>query len=686
MMIYQHYYQHKLIFLQRVIKILLFDSLYYIISLIRATKLKTSTKYIHTIIQRYNLYNYSYTSNISKYIIHYKAHNISQLPNVDCTFLILNTSDTILVDLNISRRINTNRISPLYYAKWNMDTKKIRILDVPPDNDLQSLYISNIVDKFTTGTSSYVSAFYDGSGHTNNGLILGFLEHDLWKTGIEYSSNAIGAVAGINGILLTRDTEPHGIVSITRTPTLFIHYNNDWRKGMEKYADMIAEYTSHALETNLLPFSGWNSWAMAIGHIGQPTIKNLFGASDVIHNLSNYGLGPNQYIVRDAVYNLNESDTKKWVSHVNGYENQFSGTYSSPFVIYMPDNGELSIGCDSKWCDNIGDNCWLIEEIILKDRSNNPVRPIAKIIKQKTNTRILDVTHPAAICILNNTVNLKKSNNMTLIKYDFLNWIAYEGQRYNMTLAPTGMSAYLYGINLIYKLWNESNHRVILNYGISLPLPIGRGMNTRRHGCDQMFGGVLYTMNQYAGGWWLNRFYLLDPDLVSFQEDYWFDPKLKKITSWLNMDSKSRVAKAVVYGGEFKNGDDLTNISNIRLVNTYMGNSRVNSMWSRFRIGKSETAFRPISWTQHKIVIPLLSSIIPPEIYIRENGDICIFNFGIIKELYTINLHETNLDLTKIVKCKEIWDYTSIGIIFETELFVGVEPKSSVLIECRNYK
>jgi hypothetical protein len=48
--------------------------------------------------------------------------------------------------------------------------------------------------------------------------------------------------------------------------------------------------------------------------------------------------------------------------------------------------------------------------------------------------------------------------------------------------------------------------------------------------CGQMYGGVEYSLNQFAGGWWLSQLYLLDPDAVTFQGDYWFKPVSTNIT------------------------------------------------------------------------------------------------------------------------------------------------------------
>ena len=79
-------------------------------------------------------------------------------------------------------------------------------------------------------------------------------------------------------------------------------------------------------------------------------------------------------------------------------------------------------------------------------------------------------------------------------------------------------------------------------------------------------------------------------------------------------------AQAVVYGGIFKSGDDLYNATNAALAVKYLGNERVNNMWSIARAGLPNTSFRPVSWG--KGVIIALST------FVRANGDVAVFNYS----------------------------------------------------------
>ena len=124
------------------------------------------------------------------------------------------------------------------------------------------------------------------------------------------------------------------------------------------------------------------------------------------------------------------------------------------------------------------------------------------------------------------------------------------------------------------------------------------------------------------------RYSFQDPDLVTFQGDFWFRPN--NFTRMVSMDSRSRVAKAVVYGGLFKNGDDLSNTSNARLAEEFMGNGRVNAMWARARAGDLATHFRPHSWGD--------GVFIAPAVFTRADGDVAIFNYGPLAQTFHVRV------------------------------------------------
>ena len=649
----------------------------------------------------YTLHNISYPfyqetdilGTYTEYILDYSPVSNKYLPEVNCAFMLLDyPNNSVIVRLQLSKNITTNMISPISNGKWNIQTfpENTRILNVPPDNDLQSYYIRTKPTILTKETSNYVTAFYEYLPNSSKGLIVGFLEHDTFKTGVTYTYEDIHAVAGINGLLLTRDRVPHGIVNVSFSPMLFIHMNNDWRYGMEEYANMIQKVSTQQQSIQTLkgssPISGWNSWAMGVGHVGQPNKTNLIAASDVLGNLSSNGFGPVQYIVRDAIYNLNKSQTDIWEQYVNNKQNQYTGTYTMPFIIY--DHKRLYVDCNMDLCipSNTSKPCYAFNDIILKDSHGKPITPILENVIMG-DKRIIDVTHPAIQCILNTTFQHVKNNNMTFIKMDFLNYAAYEGDFYNQSIARTGMQAYTYGLQLLYDSIYTHIYTlpIVLDYGISLPFPVGPGVTMRRHACDQMYGGVAYSMNAYTYGWWLHNLYMLNPDLITFQENYWFKPPLSKITKSFSMDYFSRVLKGVVYGGFYANGDDISNITNAKLVQTYFGNKKVNSIWSVAKIGYADTMFRPVSYINESLDIPFVSKITPSEIYVRNNinsANIALFNFGIVEKTFTIHiqLYLPNFTIKKNI-CINAWNNQTYTL--ENKILKLSMPKtSSLLFEC----
>jgi len=225
--------------------------------------------------------------------------------------------------------------------------------------------------------------------------------------------------------------------------------------------------------------------------------------------------------------------------------------------------------------------------------------------------------------------------------------------------------------------------RAVIDYGISLPLPVGPAGHARHIGCEQMFGGVEYGMNQFAGSWWQNQIYTwLDPDLIIFRGDYWFRPwKKLAFTKMLSMDSRSRVNKAVVYGGVFKSGDNLANATAKAQALPYLSNPRVNAMWAMARPGPEGkgTTFRPYSWEHAEG----MSFLLAPGVFTRPNGDVAIFNYAPWRHTFTVDLQDAGFaaNTTGIV-CTDPWDETVIKPEGRS-LVVEVAKASSVLLACR---
>lgn len=318
--------------------------------------------------------------------------------------------------------------------------------------------------------------------------------------------------------------------------------------------------------------------------------------------------------------------------------------------------------------------CWFLHDILLKDPSGKPIQDITAPTKL-----IRDPTHPNFKCWLDTKVKSELSLGYKYFKFDFLNLAGYEGAHYNKTLAPTGMAAYALGLRMIAE---AVDGRAVLDYGISYPLPVGAAGHARHQGCEQMYGGVEYGMNQFAGGWWLNNLYSwLDPDTVAFRGHYWFRPD--NWTASISMDSRSRAAKAIVYGGLYKWGDDPLNTTTLPVAVELFTNKLANEMWSVARAGQPDTAFRPVSAWGEGGLPPFLHYA--PTTFARVNGDVAVFNYIDKTRSFTVDLRDAGFRGDAAgVECEQVWESGQrLTPSRQSALSVKVAGLSSVLLKCR---
>src|SRR2546425_1123184 len=137
-----------------------------------------------------------------------------------------------------------------------------RALTVPFDND-SFTFSYNAMPINNTSMSYETSAFYDNT--TRNGLVVGSVRHDMWKTGVYFqgANNRLNVLNVFGGVTSsdTRDVSEHGPVKGNEisSPTAFVSFGSDWRTVMESFADANAAQTPRLAWNGGVPF-GWNSW------------------------------------------------------------------------------------------------------------------------------------------------------------------------------------------------------------------------------------------------------------------------------------------------------------------------------------------------------------------------------------------------------------------------------------------
>ncbi|MDB6016150.1 MAG: hypothetical protein JWR19_639, partial [Pedosphaera sp.] len=153
------------------------------------------------------------------------------LPTMKQTF-ILDRDDSFLTRLEVSGSgLQSRWMSPLV-----MDTTGG--VDIGSYNDNRALIVPFDNDSFTfsydampinnTSVSYEVSAFYDNT--TRNGLVVGSVTHDVWKTGVYFqgANNKLDVLNVYGGVTSsdTRDVMPHGLVAgdTISSPTVFVGF------------------------------------------------------------------------------------------------------------------------------------------------------------------------------------------------------------------------------------------------------------------------------------------------------------------------------------------------------------------------------------------------------------------------------------------------------------------------------
>ena len=447
----------------------------------------------------------------------------ADLPVVEQSFYLYDGKDYMLTDLALSKsgggKVSTNYISPIYSETPSVflpQDVNNRFITVPFDNDgfVEYCYFPfSCASIGSTGketgrvardsVSFEVTAFFNAQ--TEQGLVVGSVDHDTWKTGIRFtgsplSQGAINKIECISGIThaATRDTngsylQPHGTVTgeKVKSARLMLHYSDDWCTGMETFGEVCAQISGKAKYDGPAPY-GWNSWG---GMERNVNYDGVISASDFIKNnlQDKGGFGDGVvYVGLDSFWdNLNWDQLKAYADHcyANG---QVPGIYWTP------------------WCDWLfsgsraveGNNGYYYDQGYLKVNGAN---------KSVAGALCMDPTAPATISRLNYFIDKFKMCGFKYIKLDFLTNGIVEADSYYNPEITTGVQAYNYGMK---KLRERCGDDMFIVESIA-PLFPAQYANARRISCDAW--GEMYhighMMNSYSFGWWLNRVYnFVDPD------------------------------------------------------------------------------------------------------------------------------------------------------------------------------
>jgi hypothetical protein len=464
------------------------------------------------------------------------------------------------------------------------DGAALRLLHVPFDNDMWFRYDSAPVADMTQGktfSSNEVTAIYDNA--SREGIVLGSIDHDTWKTAIDISADSghihrldiYGGIASPTGVRTdTHDTVPHGIVHGARvvSPRIFIGSFTDWRDGLDAYGAENAAVHPPLHWAAGAPV-GWNSWAAYADKIDY---DRYLGAAAFVHDAllpQGFGEGKVVYINLDAFWSkldavqlADAAATIKAMSGANGTRFE-PGIYWTPFAYWSDDL--------DAWVEGTGMK-YRYRDILLK-------APDGSLLPKVDGGRAIDPSHPGEKARIDFYMKQFQRMGFTYLKLDFLSHGAFEGMHYDPSV-QTGIEAYNQGMQEIVR---EAGNHMFLSLSIAPLFPSGYG-HARRLSCDtkgHIDGdqSTEYMLNSLTYGWWTSGdLYIADPDHVVLGEKA--DMGARNV-----MEGKSRLLSAIISGGMI--------LDSSRLADDPQGRAFAQQVYDNrrlFAVANDHKAFRPV--------------------------------------------------------------------------------------------
>ncbi|REE69738.1 carbohydrate binding protein with CBM6 domain [Paenibacillus taihuensis] len=557
------------------------------------------------------------------------------LPTLQQIYRIYDDQPYFLVSEQASSNtaLSTNDMAPIVIqSKGGVDIGKYadnRVLITPYDNDSWSRYQARTINTFLN-TSNYISsemtAIYDND--SRNGLVIGSVTHDTWKTGVSWSGsndrlNKLKVYGGFTSPTSTHDTQAHGKITETTltSPQIFVGFYADYREGLEGYGQANAEVAPLLEFEHGVPSGvpvGWNSWGAYDSHLSYDKVvevSNFFKENLQNNSFNNKG---NVYINLDSYWDNMSAQQLKDIAALIKKNGQKPGIYYSPFVYWGNNMNQPVEGTNGAY--TYGD-------LVLKDENGNPLPTV-------DGAYAIDPTHPAAKQRIDYYFNLFKAYGFEYIKIDFLSHGSLEGKHYDSTV-KTGIQAYNQGMAYIDKALEG---KMFISASIA-PLFPSQYAHARRISCDVdgTLGKTEYQLNNLTYGWWQNGtiYRYTDPDYMAL------------VKGGSLAAAQTRVNAAAISGTVYLDSDDVSNPTAQTYMKTLLTNPRVNA------VALMGEAFAPVEGNT--------GTAAADQFVLKDKKDyyLAVFNYTQENVVKTIDLARAGIPSGAKVTATDLWTNTS---------------------------
>lgn len=497
-------------------------------------------------------------------------------------------------------------------------------VSVPYDNDAWVRY-SNTAFGDEIPASYEVAAIFNAD--TRKGLVIGSVEHDIWKSGIKTATDgnsSITSLEAFGGITseLTRDKRSHGYVhgKTVKSPRIILISTDDWRDGLELFADQCALFAPSVPSKGERPF-GWNSWGKLQTKI---TYDKAVEVSDFIRdNLMTRGFhGADGSVVVDLDafwdFGFKPQQHREFVEHCHA-NGQKAGIYYCPFT---------------DWSNNPDGVVGEMPEYKMGDLY---IRVDGEPVKFD-GAPALDPTHPATKARIKRQLEEFIDWGYEYVKIDFMAHGAYESDRHFDPAVTTGTQAFNQGMAFIDSI---NGNRMWINLSIA-PLFPANYAHSRRISCDawNTVKDSEYVLNALTYGWWLDHLYHNnDADHVVYE-------------GATDGENRMRITSSAITGvyflGDDMSKDGLDDTKDRIIRNT--GNRELNAM------ARSCKSFRPVEHGTGTGAADMFTNEDDSYIYVA------VFNFTDKPVAKTLPLRRIGLSEAADFRAMELWSHDPVTL------------------------